>query len=126
MGLFNALNKGKKFDFELAEPLPNENYMKLADMPDGAKWLVKSIYRNTKSKFCEHYVILADNREKGVMHAIYGINLPSFMNETIQQIFASEEMIAAINNDKVLFSKSDELTTKAGKNYRTVVWEDVD
>lgn len=126
MGLFNALNRGKKFDFELAEALPKENYMKLSDMPDGAKWLVKSIYRNTKSKFGEHYVILADNREKGVMHAIYGINLPSFMNETIQQIFASDEMISAINNNKVLFSKSEELTTKGGKNYRTVVWEDVE
>lgn len=121
MGLFSSLNTGKKFDFELAESLPKENYVKLADVPEDAKWIVRSIYRNTKSKFGEHYVVLAEKAG-----AIYGVNLPSFLNETILQIFANDDMVEAINNGKVAISRSDKRSTKAGKDYYTVVWDDLD
>lgn len=126
MGLFSDLNTGKKFEFELEEALPKENYLKLSEMPEDAKWLVRSIYRNTKSKYGEHYVILADNMEKGKMHAIYGVNLPMFMNETILKIFDNDDMIDAINNSKCAFCRSDERTTQSGKPYYTVVWIDLD
>lgn len=126
MGLFSNLNHGRKFDFELLEPLPKENYRKLSEVPTDANWIVKSIYRNTKSSYGEHYVILADNNKRGGANQIYGVNLPSFLNETIAQIFASDEMIAAINSGKVAISRSEELKTKAGKIYYTVVWSDLD
>ena len=126
MGLFSTLNTGRKFEFELIDPLPKENYMKLADVPENCCWIVKSIYRNTKSAYGEHYVILADNNERGSKNEIYGINLPSFLNETIQQIFANDEMIEAINSGKCGVSRSDERKTKSGKPYYTVVWHDIE
>ena len=43
MGLFASLNRGRKFDFELAEALPEENYRKLKDLEDGEVLILKSL-----------------------------------------------------------------------------------
>ena len=119
MGLFASLNRGQKFDFELAEALPEENYRKLKDLEDGEVLILKSLYRNTKSKYGEHYTALAEGvKDK----KIYGVNLPSFLNETIVGIIGHEAMVEQINKGLVGIQRSELLTSNNGKEYYTVVW----
>ena len=119
MGLFASLNRGRKFDFELAEALPEENYRKLKDLEDGEVLILKSLYRNTKSKYGEHYTALAEGvKDK----KIYGVNLPSFLNDTIVGIIGNEAMVEQINKGLVGIQRSELLTSNNGKDYYTVVW----
>lgn len=119
MGLFASLNRGRKFDFELDEALPEENYRKLKDLEDGEVLILKSLYRNTKSKYGEHYTALAEGvKDK----KIYGVNLPSFLNDTIVGIIGNEAMVEQINKGLVGIQRSELLTSNNGKDYYTVVW----
>lgn len=121
MGLFSTLNKGKRFDFELAGPLPKDHYLSLAEIPDGVTLKVRSIYMNRKSKFGDHYVVLAEDPEG----AIYGVNLPKFNNETVIGILNNDEMVAAINAGKCGIQKGEERHGENG-DYVTTVWVDLD
>ena len=120
MGLFSSLNKGKRFDFELAEALPKDNYINLSKLKDGAVLTVKSIYMNRKSKFGDHYVVLAEDASGN----IYGVNLPKFNNETIVGILNNDEMVAAINAGKCGISKGDTVHGENG-DYIPTVWVDL-
>lgn len=120
MGLFSTLNKGKRFDFELSEALPKENYLPLSKMPDGAVYTVRSIYLNRRSKFGEHYVVLAE----GANEMIYGVNLPKFNNETVIGILNNDEMVEAINAGKCGISKGDTVHGENG-DYIPTVWVDL-
>lgn len=122
MGLFSALNTGKRFEFELSEPLPKDNYLSLAEIPDGKTLTVRSIYMNRKSKFGDHYVVLAEDEITG---EIFGVNLPKFNNETVIGILNNEEMIAAINDGKCGIQKGEERHGANG-DYITTVWVDLD
>ena len=121
MGLFSTLNKGKRFDFELAEPLPKENYISLSELDDGEVLTVRSIYMNRKSKFGDHYVALAESKA-GV---IYGVNLPKFNNETVIGILNNDEMVAAINAGKCGIQRGEERHGENG-DYITTVWVDIE
>lgn len=121
MGLFSTLNTGKRFDFELAEPLPKENYISLAAMGDGVTLKVKSIYMNRKSKFGDHYVVLAEAKDG----KIFGVNLPKFNNETIIGILNNDKMVAAINAGKCGIKKGEERHGANG-DYITTVWVDLE
>lgn len=118
MGLFSSMNGSKKFDFELDEKLPVENYRSMKEI-EGI-YILKSLYKNTNSKYGEHYVALAEKDGE-----IFGINLPKFMNDTIIGILQNEAMIAAINAGKCGISRSD-LMSGANGDYYTVVWHDMD
>lgn len=118
MGLFSELNGIKKFEFEMAEKLPVENYISMKDV-DGL-YIVRSIYKNTNSKYGEHYVALAEKDG-----TIYGINLPKFMNDTVLGIIQNDAMVAAINSGKCGLSRSD-LMPGANGDYYTVVWHDLE
>ena len=120
MGLFSTLNKGKRFDFELVEPLPKGNYLSLAEIPDGVVLKVRSIYMNRKSKFGDHYVVLAEVEDG----TVYGVNLPKFNNETIIGILNNDEMVAAINAGKCGIQKGEERHGANG-DYITTVWVDL-
>ena len=121
MGLFSSLNGGRKFDFELPEKLAEDHFLKLKELDADAILTVKSIYRNTKSKFGEHYTAIV---EHPITHEFYGVNLPGFMNETCVGIINNDEMVAAINAGKVGMSRSEEMTSERGDKYYTVVWTD--
>lgn len=121
MGLFSTLNKGKRFDFELAEALPKENYLNLAEIPDGIVLKVRSIYMNRKSKFGDHYVVLAEVEDG----TIYGVNLPKFNNETIIRILNNDEMVASINAGKCGIQKG-EVRHGANGDYIQTVWVDLE
>lgn len=123
MGLFASLNRGRKFDFELADPLPEENYRKLKDLAEGEVLTLKSLYRNTKSKYGEHYTALAEGVKD---HKIYGVNLPSFLNDTIVGIIGNEAMVEQINKGLVGIQRSELLTSNNGNGYYTVVWVEFD
>ena len=120
MGLFSTLNKGKRFEFELPDALPKENYLPLSKMPYGAVYTVRSIYLNRRSKFGDHYVVLAEDANGKV----YGVNLPKFNNETVIGILNNEEMVEAINAGKCGISKGD---VQHGENgdYVLTVWVDL-
>lgn len=120
MGLFSSLNKGKRFDFELPEAMPKDNYIKLSEMGDGEVFTVRCIYMNRKSKYGDHYVVLAEAADGG----IYGVNLPKFNNETIVGILNNDEMVAAINAGKCGISRGD---VQHGENgdYVPTVWVDL-
>lgn len=120
MGLFAALNKGKKFDFELPEALPKEYYLKLQDLNEGTTYIVRSIYMNRKSKHGDHYVVLAEADDG----TIYGVNLPKFNNETVFGILQNEEMVAAINAGHCGIQCGDMHHGVKG-DYYTVVWMDI-
>lgn len=120
MGLFSSLNKGKRFNFELAEKLPEENYLPLSKMPDGAVYTVRSMYLNRRSKFGDHYVVLAE-AEDGM---IYGVNLPKFNNETVIGILNNDEMVEAINEGKCGISKGEVVHGENG-DYVPTVWVDL-
>lgn len=121
MGLFSTLNKGKRFNFELPEALPKENYLPLSKIPDGAVYTVRSLYLNRKSKFGEHYVALAEDKDG----TIYGVNLPKFNNETVIGILNNDEMVEAINAGKCGISKGETVHGENG-DYIPTVWVDLD
>lgn len=116
MGLFSSLNKGRRFTFEMPENTKPE-YLKMSDAVD--VYTVRSIYMNRKSKYGDHYVVLAE--KDGV---IYGINLPKFNNETVVGILNNEEMVAAINAGKCGIQAGD---VQHGENgdYVPTVWVDL-
>lgn len=120
MGLFSTLNKGKRFKFELSEALPKDNYIKLADIPDGKVLTVRSIYMNRKSKYGDHYVVLAEDEITG---EIFGVNLPKFNNETVVGILNNDEMVEAINDGKCGITKGDTVHGENG-DYIPTVWVD--
>lgn len=120
MGLFSNLNKGKRFEFELPEALPKENYIKLSEIPDGEVLVVRSIYMNRKSKYGDHYVVLA----VGGTGEIFGVNLPKFNNETVVGILNNDDMVAAINAGKCGISKGDTIHGENG-DYIPTVWVDL-
>lgn len=120
MGLFSSLNKGKRFEFELAEALPKKNYIKLSEIPDGEVLVVKSIYMNRKSKYGDHYVVLA----VGEIGEIFGVNLPKFNNETVVGILNNDDMVAAINAGKCGITKGDTVHGENG-DYIPTVWVDL-
>lgn len=120
MGLFESLNKGKKFDFELAEALPKEYYLKLQDLNEGDTYIVRSIYMNRKSKYGNHYVCLVEAPDG----TIYGVNLPKFNNETVFGILSNDEMVAAINSGHCGI-QCGELQHGENGDYFTVVWMDI-
>ena len=120
MGLFSSLNKGKRFNFELPEALPKENYIKLSELKDGEVLTVRSIYMNRKSKYGDHYVVLAE----GEVGKIFGVNLPKFNNETIVGILNNDEMVEAINSGKCGISKGDSVHGENG-DYVPTVWVDL-
>lgn len=120
MGLFSTLNKGKRFDFEMPEALPKENYIKLSEIPDGVVLKVRSIYMNRKSKYGDHYVVLAEVEDG----TIYGVNLPKFNNETIIGILNNDEMVEAINAGKCGISKGEVVHGENG-DYIPTVWVDL-
>lgn len=122
MGLFSSLNKGKRFVFEMEESLPKENYIKLSEIPDGKTLVVRTIYMNRKSKYGDHYVVLAADPETG---KIFGVNLPKFNNETIVGILNNDEMVEAINNEKCGITKGDTVHGENG-DYIPTVWVDLD
>ena len=121
MGLFSSLNKGRRFDFDMPEALPKENYFPLSKMPDGAVYTVRSMYLNRKSKFGDHYVVLAEDPSTGT---IYGVNLPKFNNETVIGILNNDEMVAAINAGKCGISKGETVHGENG-DYIPTVWVDL-
>lgn len=121
MGLFSSLNKGKRFDFELPEALPKENYLRLADLCEDRTYTVRSIYMNRKSKFGDHYVVLAEADDG----TIYGVNLPKFNNETIVGILNNDEMVAAINAGKCGIQKGETVHGENG-DYIPTVWVDLE
>ena len=121
MGLFSSLNKGKRFDFELAEALPKDNYIKLSEMGDGEVFKVRSIYMNRKSKYGDHYVVLAEADDG----TIYGVNLPKFNNETIVGILNNDEMVAAITAGKCGIQKGETVHGENG-DYIPTVWVDLE
>ena len=121
MGLFSTLNRGKRFDFELAEKLPEDHYLSLAALDDGVVLKVKSIYMNRRSKFGDHYVVLAEAKDG----QIFGVNLPKFNNETVIGILNNDEMVAAINAGKCGIQKGEERHGANG-DYITTVWVDSD
>ena len=121
MGLFSTLNKGKRFDFELAEPLPKENYIQLSKLDSGNVLKVRSIYMNRKSKFGDHYVALAEDKSGEIL----GVNLPKFANETIIGILNNDDMVAAINAGKCGIQKGETVHGENG-DYNPIVWVDLD
>lgn len=121
MGLFSTLNKEKRFNFELAEALPKDHYLSLAEIPDGVVLKVRSIYLNRKSKFGDHYVVLAEDPEG----AIYGVNLPKFNNETVFGILNNNEMVDAINAVKCGIQVGEERHGANG-DYFPIVWVDLE
>ena len=121
MGLFSSLNKGKRFDFELPEALPKENYIKLSELDDGDILVVRSIYCNRKSKYGDHYVVLAE----AIDGTIYGVNLPKFNNETIVGILNNDDMVAAINAGKCGIQKGETVHGENG-DYIPTVWVDIE
>ena len=121
MGLFSSLNKGKRFDFELPESLPKENYLKLADLCEDRVYVVKSLYINRKSKYGDHYVALVETDEGD----IYGVNLPKYANETIVGVLNNDKMVAAINAGSCGLTKG-ELRHGDNGDYYTIEWVDIE
>lgn len=121
MGLFSSLNKGKRFAFEMPEALPKDNYLKLSELGDGEVLTVRSIYMNRKSKYGDHYVVLAEGKDG----AIYGVNLPKFNNETVIGILNNDEMVDAINAGKCGITRGEMVHGENG-DYIPTVWVDLE
>lgn len=121
MGLFSSLNKGKRFDFELPEALPKENYRKLADLSEDRVYVVKSLYLNRKSKHGDHYVALVEADDGNIL----GVNLPKYANEIIVGVLNNDEMVAAINAGSCGLTKG-ELRHGVKGDYYTIEWIDIE
>ena len=95
MSYATKFNKGNKFTFKPAddaqyvslEVLYNKNPDQLHD--------VKALYINTKSKFGDAPCVAID--------PVIIVNLPKHLLETVKEMIADDECVAAINNNEVKF-----------------------
>ena len=95
MSYATKFNKGNKFTFKPAddaqyvslEVLYNKNPEQIHD--------VKALYINTKSKFGDAPCVAID--------PVIIVNLPKHLLETVKEMIANDECVAAINNNEVKF-----------------------
>lgn len=116
--MFDTLNKGK-FSTRIPDETP---YLKLSSCEPGMTFRAWGFYLNTKGKFDNHYNCLVQGVDGGG-YAV--LNLPSYMNETVQQLMDDAAMIAAVNRGECGL-KTEEYTDKLGKNQIAVSWLDLE
>ena len=95
MSYATKFNKGNKFTFKPCddaqyvslEVLYNKNPEQIHD--------VKALYINTKSKFGDNPCVAID--------PVIIVNLPKHLLETVKEMIADDECVAAINNNEVKF-----------------------
>lgn len=90
----SRFNKGRKFDIDTT----NFTYESMADLYNnegaGVVYPLTALYINTKSKFGDAPVFATDK---------FFVNAPSHMLDTVREILADDEAVAAINNGEVGF-----------------------
>ena len=108
-------NKGEsKFTYPVGKDLP---YKKLSELYGATNnpIIVRSFFKNTKSKFGENYIIAVTlTCDKEVNNADICINLPQHLNETVEEILEDQESIDQINKGKagIIIEEYEEKTYK--------------
>lgn len=88
----NKYNFNRLFDFD--ESISDYDFLPLEEMEkSGMEIRIHALYLNKKSMYDDHYIAICDDRHL--------VSLPAHMNETIGNILADVEAVAAINAGNV-------------------------
>lgn len=100
-------------------------------MPEGASFYkLEEVYRNTqivKPCICNGFYISTKGQygeQPVVLSDGFFVNLPKHWVETIKEMLNDEEVIKAVNNNKVYFDI--EKYQKDGKDLYSIIWIDLD
>lgn len=123
--MFEELNGGgPKFTFQFTEDMKID-YISLKDLhetlPEGDCLTVDLIYPNKKGKYGLQYVAVCH----GSNGKYYGVNIPTFCNDTIEKICATPSMVGAINTGHCGLTGSEERKSKNGFMITCPVWKDI-
>ena len=96
MGIANKYNKTKMFNFKCPE---HYKYRALGELFEhegqGVVYPVKALYINKKSKFGEAPIVATDSCL---------VNLPSHLLDTVKEMMRDDEVIDAVNENKLGFT----------------------
>lgn len=116
--MFSNLNKGK-WATRIPEDTP---YLKLSSCAPGTLFRAWGFYLNTKGKFENHYNCLVQGVTGGPFSVL---NLPSYMNDTVEQLIADDNMVMAVNKGMCGLRTEDYLD-KNKKRQIAVSWVDLE
>ena len=109
-------NHGARFNFDGTE---ENKFISVADLmkENGADtvYKLKGFYINKKGKYGDAPVAVI---------AGFNVNLPKHLLDTVKEMIDDAEIVQQINEGKAGF-RGDTYTTKEGKEYCTVRWEDL-
>lgn len=118
MGVANKYNKMNVFTFKAPDSF---EYWSLEDLfeSEGAKKVhtVKAMYINHKSKYGDAPVIVTDTCL---------VNFPNHMTETVEAMLQDDEVIEAVNSDKLGFMVYSYKPNKVDKLCYGATWVDID
>lgn len=120
--MFAELNNTlPEFDFQLSDDLKLD-FTKLNGISQSKPLTVRMMYLNKKGKYDPQYVVVAEDEDGH----IYGVNLPSFMTEEVDQIRRGKEYVDAINAGKCGIKCGPKITTSNGRETYRPVWVDLE
>lgn len=120
--MFAELNKTlPEFTFKLSEDVKLE-FTKLNGISQSTPLLVKMMYLNKKGKFGDQYVVVAEDSEGN----LFGVNLPGFMTEEVDQIRRNKDLVDGINAGKCGIKCSAKMTSSNGRDVYRPVWVDLE
>ena len=113
MGVVSKYNK-KLFNYNFPEDCTYYNLKDLYKMEKENKLVVKYIGVNTKSRYGDAPMLAT---------AKYVVNLPAHLLNTIKDMLKDDELITAINDDKVAFKIYQYV--KDNDTYYSIIWIDL-
>lgn len=113
--VLEKFNKGTGFDFQTPKDFNFMNLSDLAQDESRERFLIKSMFINTKGKYGDNPVIVTDKEL---------VNIPEHMLDTIKEMIATEEVVNLVNNDGAFF-EIYEYTNQWGANYSIRFIEDL-
>lgn len=116
--MFNELNKSfeSPFTFEPEQGV----YKKLVDLEPNKKYVLISLFINTKSKYGEHPVLGADDG-----NASFWVSVPQHLTDVAKQILSGQEYIDQINSGKVGFTVETFFSKKYNREGHTIKFVDL-
>lgn len=120
MGMFDRLNKGSRWVTRIPEDV---TYTKLSTCKPGITFKLFGLYFNTKGKFENHYNALV--READETKPLTILNLPAYMNESVEELLSDDNMIQAVNDGRCGL-RTEEYLDRNQKKQIAVSWVDIE
>lgn len=117
MSIASKYNKGSAFTYQAPKDTPFTTLESLYQTDgEGTVYPLHSMYINNKSKYGDTPVAITDG---------YFVNLPRHMLDTVRDMMADMELIAAVNDGHVGFTVRPYVRNGDNKPLYSVTWLDI-